>query len=121
MTKTGSGMNNELVIQEAHCDTNFDRLSFWRKVRGLGAAAGFMVLEKALTLYCAFRDADTPRWAKAVVMAALAYFVLPFDAVPDFIPGVGYVDDAGVLAAALAAIASNVKQSHRDQARQWAM
>ena len=42
--------------------------------------------------------------AVAVAVGALAYLLAPVDAVPDLLPGAGLVDDAGVLAAALAAI-----------------
>jgi uncharacterized membrane protein YkvA (DUF1232 family) len=36
--------------------------------------------------------------SKALVGAALLYFVMPADLTPDFIPGIGYIDDALVLA-----------------------
>lgn len=32
------------------------------------------------------------------IVAAVAYFVSPIDALPDFIPFLGFIDDAGVLA-----------------------
>jgi uncharacterized membrane protein YkvA (DUF1232 family) len=47
-------------------------------------------------------------WARTRIYGALAYFVLPFDAVPDFLPGAGYADDLGVLAFALFTVASYV-------------
>ena len=40
--------------------------------------------------YCAF-DKATPLKAKGILIGALAYFILPFDAVPDFIAGLGRV------------------------------
>ena len=66
--------------------------------------------------YCA-RDAETPTAAKGMMLAALAYFVLPTDAVPDFIAGIGYTDDAAVFAAMLAIVGKNLKPRHRDAAR----
>ena len=65
---------------------------------------------------------STPRrpiWVKATAAAALAYFILPFDAVPDFLPIVGLSDDASVLAAALTAIAAHITDEHRTKARVW--
>jgi uncharacterized membrane protein YkvA (DUF1232 family) len=64
-----------------------------------------------------------PRWAKLTIYAALAYFVLPLDAIPDLIPGVGYVDDLGALGTALLTVASyvndDVKQRARQRMTQW--
>jgi uncharacterized membrane protein YkvA (DUF1232 family) len=39
-----------------------------------------------------------PRRSLVAVVAGLLYFLDPFDAIPDFIPLVGFLDDAGVLA-----------------------
>lgn len=82
--------------------------SFWRKVAKYARTAGREVMEKALQLYYAAESPDTPSWARKVVYGALAYFILPADAVPDLLPGLGYTDDLGVLVAALATIASYV-------------
>jgi uncharacterized membrane protein YkvA (DUF1232 family) len=66
--------------------------------------------------YCA-RDPDTPATAKAMIAAALAYFVLPVDAIPDILPVLGYTDDAAVIAAVLAIVGRNLKPRHRDAAK----
>jgi uncharacterized membrane protein YkvA (DUF1232 family) len=65
--------------------------------------------------YCAF-DRQTPLHVKAAMFAALAYFVLPDDVIPDFIPVFGYADDAAVLAAALKLFSSHIKPEHREAA-----
>ena len=56
-------------------------------------------------------------WAKATVYSALAYFILPTDTIPDFIPG-GYVDDFAVIAGAVATLAGYIDQKVKDRARQ---
>ena len=66
--------------------------------------------------YCA-RDVETPATAKGLVLAALAYFVLPMDVVPDIIVGIGFTDDAAVIAAVLAIVGRNIKDRHREAAR----
>lgn len=43
-----------------------------------------------------------------ILVGALIYFLMPIDAIPDFIPGIGFLDDAGVIAMALAAVKSEV-------------
>lgn len=77
---------------------------FWRKVTAFGRFAGREVIEKALWLYYAAERSDTPRWAKATVYGALAYFILPVDAVPDILPVAGYSDDLAVLVVAVTTI-----------------
>ena len=67
--------------------------------------------------YCA-RDPATPASAKGLMLAGLAYFVLPTDAVPDILAGIGFTDDAAVIAAVLAVVGRNIKDRHRDAARE---
>ena len=67
--------------------------------------------------YFAAIDPATPRKAKAVLFAALAYFVMPTDSVPDFIVGFGFADDATVLATALSIVGAQVRDHHRRSAR----
>lgn len=67
--------------------------------------------------YYAAIDPQTPRKAKAVLFAALAYFVIPTDALPDVIAGLGFTDDATVLATALGIVGSQVREKHRRAAR----
>jgi uncharacterized membrane protein YkvA (DUF1232 family) len=97
--------------------------NFWDKVKTYAKAAGEGVLEHALKLYYAATDPDTPMWAKATIYAALGYFISPVDAVPDVMPIVGYTDDLGVLAAAVAATAAHIKEEHvtraKETLKQW--
>ncbi|KJS27685.1 MAG: hypothetical protein VR75_01975 [Hyphomonadaceae bacterium BRH_c29] len=65
----------------------------------------------------AARDPKTPMRAKAVLFAAVAYFVTPLDLLPDFITGLGFTDDATVLATALGLVGMHVKETHRTAAR----
>ncbi len=94
-----------------------------RKIARVAKRAGRTVIQKALLLYYAVRSPATPAWARRVIYGALAYLVLPLDALPDFIPGVGYTDDLSVLAAALAAVAyyitPEVKQQAEQAANRW--
>ena len=50
-------------------------------------------------------------------MGALAYFIVPIDVIPDFIPGLGFTDDAAILAAAISAVRSALRPEHFDAAR----
>jgi uncharacterized membrane protein YkvA (DUF1232 family) len=99
-------------------DQHYSEEGFWSKLRSYAITAGKVVVEKALSLYYCALDPDTPAWAKGIIYGALGYFILPLDAIPDAIPILGYTDDLGVLAAALAAVASHVKDSHIERARE---
>jgi uncharacterized membrane protein YkvA (DUF1232 family) len=67
--------------------------------------------------YCAL-DPATPHRVRGVLLAALAYFVLPFDAVPDLLAGVGFTDDVTVLVATIAMVRAHITDLHREAARQ---
>jgi uncharacterized membrane protein YkvA (DUF1232 family) len=62
-------------------------------------------------------DPKTPARARLTLIAALAYFVAPLDFVPDFLLGLGFLDDASVLMAALAAVRSSIRDEHRHAAK----
>jgi uncharacterized membrane protein YkvA (DUF1232 family) len=91
------------------------RARFWPKFRRFAASLPFA--EDLLTAYyCAF-DRDTPLHVKTALMGALAYFVLPFDAVPDLLLIVGFADDAAALLAALRLVTAHIRPIHREAAR----
>jgi uncharacterized membrane protein YkvA (DUF1232 family) len=56
---------------------------------------------------------------KAILVAAIAYFVLPFDAIPDMLPVIGFTDDAAVLAIAIKLVADHILPVHRELARNF--
>ena len=92
--------------------------ALWKKIAAFAAKAGKQVIEKVLTLYYCLRDPDTPKWAKGTIVGALGYFIAPIDAIPDFIPGVGFSDDLVALAAALAVVAAHIKPEHIERAKE---
>lgn len=97
---------------------NFSSARFWNKLHALGLAAGRELVEKALWLYYAAERPETPGWARATVYGALAYFILPADAVPDLVPLTGYSDDLAVLALAVTTIGAHVDAGVRARAAQ---
>ncbi|MDE0395752.1 MAG: YkvA family protein [Gammaproteobacteria bacterium] len=87
----------------------------------LGAVAhrsGRECLRLALAFWYCLLDPDTPTRAKAIILAAVGYFILPVDAIPDVIPGVGHADDLGALALAVVAVLFHIKPEHRRRARE---
>lgn len=88
---------------------------FWDKLRRSLGRVPFA--EDAVAAYYCATDPDTPLQVKAVLMGALAYFIVPTDMLPDFIALLGFTDDAAVLAAALRTVLPNVQERHRARAR----
>jgi uncharacterized membrane protein YkvA (DUF1232 family) len=80
--------------------------------------ARFPIAVELLATAIAFADPNTPAWAKAILAAAIAYVLCPLDAIPDFIPFIGWTDDVGVLMGALSGAAGVcVREEHRRRAR----
>ncbi len=69
--------------------------------------------------YCAF-DRETPRHVQVSLLGAIAYFVLPFDFVPDVLPVLGFTDDAAVLATAIRIVSSHIRPDHHEAAQRGA-
>ncbi len=91
---------------------------FWQKLRNFSKIAGKEVIEKALTLLYAAQRPETPLWAKTVIYSALAYFILPTDIVPDFVPVTGYADDLATLVTALGAVSMCITPDVKNMAKQ---
>ena len=91
------------------------RQSFWRKLRRVFVQIPFAE-DLLAAYYCAF-DKNTPLTVKATLIGAIAYFVLPTDAIPDYIPVIGYTDDAAVLALAIKMVSDHLAPVHRQAAR----
>ncbi len=92
------------------------RASFFDTVRRALRHVPFM--EDVVASYHCALDPQTPAASKGVLIAALAYFVLPIDIVPDIIVGLGFTDDVAVLLAAFRAVQGNIKPEHYAKARE---
>lgn len=103
------------IGKDASADEAKVKAGFWRTAKRAARHVPFMD-EVVAAYYCAM-DKETPLRARGTVLAALAYFVLPFDVVPDMILGLGFTDDIAVLTAALGAITAHIKPAHRLAAR----
>jgi uncharacterized membrane protein YkvA (DUF1232 family) len=88
---------------------------FWPKIRRTASRIPFA--DQVLAVWYAARDPETPTAAKGIMLGALAYFVMPVDAIPDVFAGIGFTDDAAVVAALLATLGAHVRRRHRDLAR----
>src|SRR5690348_17867320 len=91
------------------------RRRFWTKLKQVVAKLPFAE-DLLAAYYCAF-DKQTPRHVQAALLGAIAYFVLPFDFIPDMMPVLGFTDDAAILATAIRMVAAHIKPEHREAAR----
>ncbi len=104
------------AVDQSRRDEERVRRSFWPKVKRVAVKLPFAE-DLVAAYYCAF-DHQTPMQVKAALIGALAYFVLPADAMPDILPMLGYTDDALVLVTALRMVSGHVRDEHREAARQ---
>ncbi len=94
-----------------------DEKSFWRTTKSALRRAGSAVALEGLKAWHLARDPTTPPRTKAILYGALAYFILPIDAVPDILPVVGFSDDAAALTAALVATNSAMTEAVLERAK----
>jgi uncharacterized membrane protein YkvA (DUF1232 family) len=103
------------TAERAARDEKTVRRGFWTKLKRVAKHLPF--IEDLLTAYyCAF-DRATPMQVRAALLGAIAYFVLPFDFVPDMLPLLGFADDAAVLAGAIKLVTAHIRPEHREAAR----
>lgn len=90
------------------------RRRFWPTLRKAARQIPFS-RDVVAAYYCAM-DPDVPFRVRATLIGALAYFVTPIDAVPDFLLGVGYGDDMAILMGAITLVAAHISDRHRQRA-----
>jgi uncharacterized membrane protein YkvA (DUF1232 family) len=101
--------------KKAEEDRRIVESGFWTKL--LKVATHLPFAEELLAAYYCACDGTTPAYVRATLFGALAYFVMPFDVIPDVLPLIGFTDDAAVLTAAIRAIATNMQPEHWQAAR----
>ena len=111
-----------MLVRQAADETGSSRANgsrratsgFWPKLARVLPRIPFAA--ELLAAFYAATDPATPRHARAILLAALAYFVLPTDLVPDFLAHIGFSDDAAVLYAAYRAASDHIREPHRERA-----
>jgi uncharacterized membrane protein YkvA (DUF1232 family) len=107
--------DNRATAENVAADERVVRTGFWRK---LACHAGKLpFVEDLLAAYYCALDRQTPLQVRAVLLGALAYFVIPFDGMPDLLPALGFADDAAMLAAAMKMVIDSIRPEHREAAR----
>jgi uncharacterized membrane protein YkvA (DUF1232 family) len=107
---------DRLAADEAPDHETQVRQGFWEKARSTLGKVPFTE-DAVAAFYCA-TDSATPLPIRATLFGALAYFILPFDLVTDFLPLLGFGDDAAVLYAAIRTVMPHIKPEHRVRAKE---
>lgn len=95
----------------------YSEVGFWDKIKDNVSSIGMKLIYKALQLYYVAQSPDCPMKIKAGIYGALGYLISPIDFVPDFVPVVGYSDDAAAIALALALAQMYVTEEINAQVR----
>jgi uncharacterized membrane protein YkvA (DUF1232 family) len=97
-------------------DERIVKEGFWPKLTRSFSYLPFA--DKTLAAYYCAMDPQTPFKVRATLLGALAYFILPFDLIPDVILGLGFTDDMAVLVTAYTMIRNHISQDHLDKAQE---
>ncbi len=107
---------SRLELQEkvsAYLAENADKLKKWfseaqlsEKLGKVAKKVGSVILYPVLLLYNLYKSPNATSKDKLMIVAPLAYFILPVDLVPDAIVGLGFADDGVALMAALKSLSS---------------
>ena len=104
------------IVTDEKFRSAYSEEAFHNKLLRFAGAIGREGLRSALILYYTLQRKDLPVKTRAIILGALGYLILPADVVPDIIPVLGFTDDIGILAAALAAVAMYVDDESRAKA-----
>lgn len=109
----------QLPADPARLSAEEERMTrrFWRKLKSTLSYLPFA--ETFLAAFFAATDPKTPATAKAILLGALGYFIVPLDIVPDLLGAFGYGDDIAVILAAIKAVESSIREEHHEKARAW--
>lgn len=108
---------NDAGLRDTESRAAYVREGFLPKIKRVLGKIPFA--EQAVALYYAAFDKATPAWSRRIALAALAYFIIPIDFIPDALVIAGYTDDASILAMAVAVLAKHVTPEHRERAKAW--
>jgi uncharacterized membrane protein YkvA (DUF1232 family) len=99
-------------------EEHYSDKSFLSKFKLVGGGLSSKAKQAAATLYVALKSPDMPKANKIILLAALGYFILPFDLVADFLPLAGLTDDTFVILTALGKVYLSITDEMKEEAKQ---
>ena len=103
-----------------HFERHYNEDKYWQKLKKFSGKWGEKLLYPAMVLYCLLKSSDVSLREKTLIIGALGYLILPLDAVPDFIPLLGIIDDLSAIMLVLKTLEKHLTPEIREEARQQA-
>jgi uncharacterized membrane protein YkvA (DUF1232 family) len=95
---------------------HFDEYKLFRKLKRISGKVSINLLYYILVLFYLTTDKSVPLKTRIIMIAALGYLIVPTDAIPDFIPGLGFTDDAAFIAYAISSASNHITPEIKDKA-----
>jgi uncharacterized membrane protein YkvA (DUF1232 family) len=109
--------NLDLESSMQETEKHYSDEKFWDKVMKYGRLVGKTTVYYSLLLFYTAKSPEVPKSSKMIIVGALSYLIFPVDLIPDFIPVVGLVDDASVVAAAVYKVISHIDDDIKRKAK----
>lgn len=99
-------------------ESNYSEDGLFSVITKYAKKIGGEVIYKALQLFYVLQKPNIPLKAKATIIGALGYLISPIDIIPDFIPVLGFSDDAAAVAVALAVVSAYIDDEVNAKAKE---
>lgn len=106
-----AAMGHEISVDTLSEREQKVRRDFWGKLKRVAGNVPF-VDDLVAAYFCAM-DPATPMRVRGMLLAALAYFIMPIDVIPDIVVGLGFADDMALLTAVVGLVSANITPVHR--------
>ena len=100
------GKSKKEIKKEYEPKAEYVAENLWYKLEKVGKKISFA--KDIMALFSYMQDSFVSWHRKAIVIAALIYFISPIDTIPDVAPLFGYLDDLGVITALLKFLGSEL-------------
>lgn len=100
------GKSEEEIKKKYAPKAEYVEENLWYKLEKVGKKISFA--KDIMALFRYLQDSFVSWHRKAIVIAALIYFISPIDTIPDVAPLFGYLDDLGVITALLKFLGSEL-------------
>ncbi|WP_051940214.1 YkvA family protein [Stenoxybacter acetivorans] len=97
-------------IQEKFKSRRLDEKGFLNKLKTYAFRLGKPAIKQLYALYFLLKSPSTPKRSKLIIIAALLYFVSPFDSIPDLLGPLGFTDDLAVIALVFSQLKSHMNE-----------
>ena len=108
-----NNLNNNFIIRYG---SNYSEIKLFSKIKSLAKKAGVKIIYLVFILFTVLKSKKVTISDKRIIVGALGYFILPFDIIPDFVPG-GFIDDLTIIIFAFNKIKANVDEEIEEAAK----